>query len=65
MLSSVDLEAVIKRDLLKLAHEATGMTEYLLPPLPEHHLHARTSCWIYGAFQKTRCFGLYASMKRG
>ena len=47
-LSSVDLEPVIKNDLLKLAHEATGMTEYLLPPLPNTLYTRDTTCWIYG-----------------
>ena len=47
-LSSVDLESVIKSDLLKLAHEATGMTEYLLPPLPNTIYTRDTTCWIYG-----------------
>jgi arginine deiminase len=47
-LSSVDLEAVIKNDLLKLAHEATGVTEYLLPPLPNTIFTRDTTCWIYG-----------------
>ena len=64
-LSSVDLEAVIKSDLLKLAHEATGMTEYLLPPLPNTIFTRDTTCWIYGASHSTRCFGLCGSMKRG
>jgi len=47
-LSSVDLDPVIKSDLLKLAHEATGMTEYLLPPLPNTIYTRDTTCWIYG-----------------
>lgn len=47
-LSSVDLASVLKSDLLKLAHEATGMTEYLLPPLPNTLYTRDTTCWIYG-----------------
>lgn len=47
-LSTVDIEPVIKNDLLKLAHEATGMTEYLLPPLPNTIYTRDTTCWIYG-----------------
>jgi arginine deiminase len=47
-LSSVDLEPVIKSDFLKLAHEATGITEYLLPPLPNTIFTRDTTCWIYG-----------------
>ena len=50
-LSSVDLDPVIKSDLLKLAHEATGMTEYLLPPLPSGYYSlsrssGRLSAWL-------------------
>jgi arginine deiminase len=47
-LSSVDLATVLKSDLLKLAHEATGMTEYFLPPLPNTLYTRDTTCWIYG-----------------
>lgn len=47
-LSSVDLAPVLKSELLKLAHEATGMTEYLLPPLPNTIFTRDTTCWIYG-----------------
>lgn len=35
-------------EMLKLVREAAGVTEYLLPPLP-NTLYARdTTCWIYG-----------------
>ncbi|RYD72830.1 MAG: arginine deiminase, partial [Verrucomicrobiaceae bacterium] len=47
-LSTVDLAPVLKSDLLKLAHEATGITEYLLPPLPNTLYTRDTTCWIYG-----------------
>jgi arginine deiminase len=47
-LSSVDLEAVLGNGLLKLAHHATGITEYLLPPLPNTLYTRDTTCWIYG-----------------
>jgi arginine deiminase len=47
-LSSVDLAPVLKSPLLKLAHEATGITEYLLPPLPNTLYTRDTTCWIYG-----------------
>jgi arginine deiminase len=47
-LSSVDLEGVLDNGLLKLAHQATGITEYLLPPLPNTLYTRDTTCWIYG-----------------
>lgn len=47
-LSSVDLQPILKSNLLRLAHEATGMTEYLLPPLPNTLYTRDTTCWIYG-----------------
>jgi arginine deiminase len=47
-LSTVDVAGILKSDLLKLAHEATGITEYLLPPLPNTIYTRDTTCWIYG-----------------
>lgn len=47
-LSTVDLPDEYGSDLLKLAHEATGITEYLLPPLPNTLYTRDTTCWIYG-----------------
>ncbi len=47
-LSTVDLAGVLKTDLIKLAHGATGITEYLLPPLPNTLYTRDTTCWIYG-----------------
>jgi arginine deiminase len=47
-LSSVDLEAVLHNGLLKLCHHASGMTEYVLPPLPNTLYTRDTTCWIYG-----------------
>lgn len=47
-LSTVDVAEILKSDLLKLAHEATGITEYLLPPLPNTLYTRDTTCWIYG-----------------
>jgi arginine deiminase len=47
-LSTVDVAGVLKSDLLKLAHEATGIAEYLLPPLPNTLYTRDTTCWIYG-----------------
>jgi arginine deiminase len=31
-----------------MAREATGITEYLLPPLPNTLYTRDTTCWIYG-----------------
>ena len=33
---------------LEMAREATGVTEYLLPPLPNTLYTRDTTCWIYG-----------------
>ena len=35
-------------DMLKLVKDAAGVTEYLLPPLPNTIFTRDTSCWIYG-----------------
>lgn len=35
-------------DLIKLVREAAGITEYLLPPLPNTLYTRDTTCWIYG-----------------
>jgi arginine deiminase len=35
-------------DMLKLVREAAGVTEYLLPPLPNTIYTRDTTCWIYG-----------------
>ena len=34
--------------MLKLVREAAGVTEYLLPPLPNTLYTRDTTCWIYG-----------------
>lgn len=47
-LSTVDLPDQYGSELLKLAHEASGITEYLLPPLPNTLYTRDTTCWIYG-----------------
>jgi arginine deiminase len=47
-LSTIDLPEKYGSDLLKLAHEATGIAEYLLPPLPNTLYTRDTTCWIYG-----------------
>jgi arginine deiminase len=35
-------------DMLKLVKDAAGVTEYLLPPLPNTLYTRDTTCWIYG-----------------
>jgi arginine deiminase len=35
-------------EMLKLIREAAGVTEYLLPPLPNTLYTRDTTCWIYG-----------------
>src|SRR5262249_57420677 len=35
-------------ELLKLVRDAAGVTEYLLPPLPNTLYTRDTTCWIYG-----------------
>ena len=47
-LSTKDLPEEFRSDELKLAHEATGVSEYLLPPLPNTLYTRDTTCWLYG-----------------
>ncbi|HTY28608.1 MAG TPA: arginine deiminase [Mycobacterium sp.] len=47
-LSTRDLPADIGSGYRALAREATGVTEYLLPPLPNTLYTRDTTCWIYG-----------------
>ena len=35
-------------DMIRLVREAAGVTEYLLPPLPNTLYTRDTTCWIYG-----------------
>lgn len=35
-------------DMIKLVRDAAGITEYLLPPLPNTLYTRDTTCWIYG-----------------
>src|SRR5690606_15921570 len=35
-------------DMLRLVKDAAGVTEYLLPPLPNTLYTRDTTCWIYG-----------------
>ncbi|MFN8032134.1 MAG: arginine deiminase [Mycobacterium sp.] len=47
-LSTRDLPADLGSGYRALAREATGVTEYLLPPLPNTLYTRDTTCWIYG-----------------
>ena len=47
-MSTRDLPADIKSGYRALAREATGVTEYLMPPLPNTLYTRDTTCWIYG-----------------
>ena len=47
-LSTADVPEGYGTDLLKLIREASGITEYLLPPLPNTLYTRDTTCWIYG-----------------
>jgi arginine deiminase len=47
-LSSHEIPNLAKGDLLKLVRDALGVTEYLLPPLPNTLYTRDTTCWIYG-----------------
>ena len=43
-----DLPADLRPGYLALARESGGVTEYLLPPLPNTLYTRDTTCWIYG-----------------
>ena len=47
-LSTLDFPDAHGGEMLKLVREAAGMTEYLLPPLPNTLYTRDTTCWIYG-----------------
>jgi arginine deiminase len=47
-LSTVDLPEKYRSGSLALAREASGIGEYLLPPLPNTLYTRDTTCWIYG-----------------
>src|SRR5215470_7661100 len=47
-LSTYDLPESYGGQALKLIREAAGVTEYLLPPLPNTLYTRDTTCWIYG-----------------
>jgi arginine deiminase len=47
-LSTYDFPEAHGGEALKLVREAAGVTEYLLPPLPNTLYTRDTTCWIYG-----------------
>lgn len=47
-LSTVDVPKEYGSETLQLIREAAGITEYLLPPLPNTLYTRDTTCWIYG-----------------
>ncbi|WNG93821.1 arginine deiminase [Mycobacterium sp. ITM-2016-00318] len=47
-MSTRDLPAGIQSGYRTLAREDTGVTEYLMPPLPNTLYTRDTTCWIYG-----------------
>src|SRR5215471_1233451 len=47
-LSTYDFPETHGGEMLKLVREAAGITEYLLPPLPNTLYTRDTTCWIYG-----------------
>jgi len=47
-LSTTELHDAIGGDTLGLVRDAAGVSEYLLPPLPNTLYTRDTTCWIYG-----------------
>ena len=47
-LSTSEFPDEIGGEMLKLVRDAAGVTEYLLPPLPNTLYTRDTTCWIYG-----------------
>lgn len=47
-LSTEEFPESIGGEVLKLVREAAGVSEYLLPPLPNTLYTRDTTCWIYG-----------------
>jgi arginine deiminase len=47
-LSPIDLPDKYASQYLEMARASSGITEYLLPPLPNTLYTRDTSCWIYG-----------------
>ncbi len=55
-LSTADVPESYGKDVLKLVREAAGITEYLLPPLPNTLYTRDTTCWIYGGVTLNRLY---------
>ena len=51
-----DLPAELKSGYRALARESTGVTEYLMPPLPNTLYTRDTTCWIYGGLTMNPLF---------
>jgi len=47
-LSTEEFPETLGGDMLRLVRDAAGVTEYLLPPLPNTLYTRDTTCWIYG-----------------
>jgi len=47
-LATSDLPEDFRSGHLALAHESTGVQEYLMPPLPNTLYTRDTTCWLYG-----------------
>ncbi len=47
-LSTVEFPESVGGEMLTLIRDAAGVTEYLLPPLPNTLYTRDTTCWIYG-----------------
>lgn len=47
-LSTYEFPDRIAGDMIKLVRDSAGVTEYLLPPLPNTLYTRDTTCWIYG-----------------
>jgi arginine deiminase len=47
-LAVYDIPSHVGGDFLRIAQEASGVTGYLLPPLPNTIFTRDTTCWIYG-----------------
>lgn len=47
-LSTRELPAEFRSDYLALARESAGVTDYVMPPLPNTLYTRDTTCWIYG-----------------
>jgi arginine deiminase len=47
-LSTHDFSEIVNSEVLNLIRDAAGVSEYLLPPLPNTLYTRDTTCWIYG-----------------